>query len=228
MNVQIKEHKINWDNSYIGEIDSLVSHSIEYKTYIIIDLKYDINTIEKAILYNFESFIPLICEDFKELFNLRKTGKHIVKYRHKHMLMVRYKTQANLRDYFRINNIDIKRLPDCIRDEVQKYIAFRYLFCLKSINENKLNIVFESLMPPYILNGPEEELNYKIKISQRLIDDWFDNTENFHKVIKNMINDRDVTLLKFQIQKIIEKYDKSLIGWTNVIYNKLILESSIL
>lgn len=228
MTSEIKDHKINWDNSYIGEIDSLVIQSIEDKKYILVDLKYDTNVAEKAILYNFENFIPLICEDFKELFNLRKTGKHIVKYKNKYMLMVRFKTQANLKDYLKINKIDSKNIPNYIKNEIQKYIAFRYLFSLKTINETSLSIVFESNVMPYIINSSEKEINYEIKITKRVIEDWFDNIENFHKVIKSMINDRDVTLLKFQIQKIIEKYDKKMIGWSNIIYNRLMLESDII
>jgi hypothetical protein len=228
MTSEIKDQKINWDNSYIGEIDLLVTQAIEDKKYILIDLKCDTDTDEKAILYNFESFVPLICEDFKDLFNLKKTGKHIVKYKHKHMLMVRFKTQANLRDYLKLNNINPRTVPDYLKEDIQKYIAFRYIFSLKTINETTLSIVFNSIFTPYIVSTFENELNYRVKLSQRIIDDWFDDIEHFHKVVKSMIGDRDVTLLKFQIQKIIEKYDKSLIGWTNVIYNRLLLESNII
>ena len=222
MNTEIKDQKINWDNSYIGEIDSLVSQNIEDKKYTFINLKYTESDNEKAILYNFDGFIPLICEEFKSLFKLRNNGKHIVKYKNKHMLMVKHKTQTNLKDYLKVNNITIRSLPDYIKKDVKNFIAFRYLFCLKTINESSLDIVFEPSVVPYIINNLEQEINYKSKISQRLIDDWFDNTENFHQFIKTMIGDNDVTILKFQIQKIIEKYDKGLIGWSNIIYNRFL------
>lgn len=225
------EHKIIWDNSYIGEIDSLVSEDFIEKKFIHITLKYDINKTEKAILHNFESFIPLICEEFKSLFNLKQTGKHIVKYKNKHMLMVNHKMQINFKDYLKYNNITPKYLPDYIKNDIQKFIAFRYIHCLKTNNESCFGIIFDSvkdsLFAPYVINSFENEINYNVKITQRIIDNWFDNIEHFHLTIKKMINDRDVTLLKFKIKNIIEKYDKSLIGWSNVIYNRLLLESDI-
>jgi hypothetical protein len=228
MDTELNIEKINWDNSYIGDIDLYVSHSIEDNKCIAVTLKYNENTSENAVLYEFENFIPLICEEFKVLLNLRKTGKHIVKYRNKHMLMVKYETQTNLKDYLKLNSINVRSLPDYLKNDVQKYIAFRYLFCLKTINESSLSIVFKSLGNPYIINSSENELNYKSIVCQRIIDDWFGDTENFHQIAKSLIEDKDVTILKFQIQKIIEKYDKNLIGWTNVIYNRLLTESNII
>jgi hypothetical protein len=223
MNVVLNMEKITWDNSYIGEIDSLVSDEISEKKYLIVSLRYNEYTTEKAILYEFESFVPLICEDFKDIFNLRKNGKHIVKYKSKHMIMIKYKLQTNLKDYMKMNSFEIKDLPDYIKKDIQKFIVFRYIFCLKNINETSFDIVYEAFNPPFIINNLENDLNYKVKVTRRLINDWFGNTENFIKTIKSMINGRDISLLRFQIQNIIEKYDKNLIGWSNIIYNRLLL-----
>lgn len=224
MNIESSMERLKWDNSYIGEIDSLVSHEIKEKKCIVITIKYNISDSEKAILYEFESFVPLICEDFKDLFNLRKTGKHIVKYKNQYMLMVRFKLQTNFKEYLKMNNYEIKDLPKNIKEEIQKFITFRYLFCLKNNKESSFDIIYEAFSPPYIINSSENEINYNVKITQRLIKDWFDSSEHFHNTIKSMINDRDISLLRFQIQKIIEKYDKKLIGWSNIIYNKMSLE----
>jgi hypothetical protein len=212
------ELKIDWDNTFIGEIDKLVSESIEDKNVIYITISN-----EKASLYEFENFIPLICEEFKDLFKLRKSGKHIVKFKNKYKIMVKNKTQFNLKYYLESQDIKINKLPDYIKKEVQNFIAFRYICCLKINNEKCFDIVFDSLIPPYIIDKSEEEIKYQSKISQRLINDWYGNTENFHNTIKELINDRDISLLRFQIQKIIEKYDKNLITWSNVIYNRMMI-----
>jgi hypothetical protein len=210
------EIKIDWDNTFIGEIDTLVSESNNEKNKINILI-----CNEKVSLYEFENFIPLICEELKELFKLRKSGKHIVKYKNKHMLMVKSKNQFNLKYYLESQNIKINKLPDYIKNEVKKFIAFRYICCLKTNTEKCFDIVFDPLVPPYIIDTSEDDINYNSKISQRLITDWYGNTENFHNTIKELINDRDITLLRFQIQKIIEKFDKNLITWSNVIYNRM-------
>jgi hypothetical protein len=210
------ELKIDWDNTFIGEIDTLVSEAIENKGI------YNVTICnEKVSLYEFENFIPLICEELKDLFKLRKSGKHIVKYNNKHRIMVKNKTQFNLKYYLESQDIKINKLPEYIKNEVQKFIAFRYICCLKNNTEKCFDIVFDPLIPPYIIDKSEEEINYQSKISQRLINDWYGTTENFHNVIKKLIDDRDISLLRFQIQKIIEKYDKNLITWSNVIYNRM-------
>jgi hypothetical protein len=221
MDNKMCEQKITWDNSYIGEINSLVKESKEDSKSIIVELKFEEFNIETAILFNFESFIPLICEEFKDLFKLRRSGKHIVKYQNKHMLMSKFDAQINLKEYMKINNIKTKNLPQYIINEVQKFIAFRWLICLKNIKENSLNIVFDKLNSPYIVSFFENEINYNSKTTKRLIDDWFENLENFYQVVKSLIDNRDISLLRFEIQKIIEKYDKNLIGWSNVIFNRM-------
>ena len=212
------EQKIEWDNSFIGEIDSLVSEANTTNNIISIIINN-----EKALLYEFDNFIPLICEELKDLFKLKKSGKHIVKYKHKHMLMVKNNTQFNLKYYLDFQKIKINKLPEYIKNEVQKFIVFRWLCCLKNNTEKCFDIVFEPLIPPYIVNNNEDEINFDSKISQRLIHDWFKNREEFNKIIESLIDNRDVSMLRFQIQKIIEKYNKNLITWSNVIYNRLLL-----
>ena len=223
MDSKMCEQKITWDNTYIEEIDHILSNIVEDKNKIYASIKINESSNENIILYEFNGFIPLICEEFKSIFNLRKTGKHIVKYKSKFMLMVRNTRQVSLKDCIENEFLKPNGLPDYLKEEVKKMIAFRWIFCLKNNNEKCFNLVYDPITPPYIINDCEDGLNYKVKISQRLIDDWFGDTEKFHDLIRSMICDRDVSLIRMQIQKIIEKYDKNLISWANVIYNRLLL-----
>ncbi len=223
--MEVKESiKINWDCCInLGEISDKVE-----KVYESEDEDYLVLSKEKILFTDFKgNFTPIILEKIKDLFEISKNGIQVAKLNKKNILLHKIENTVNLKTYLFENNLTLKKLPLSFKKEVRKIIAFKWIFCLKTINEGSIYVRNQGSLgssSPEILSFKENSFSYfNDSISQKLIKDWFDNGfEGFYNTCKELINDRDISFLRLQIQKIIETYDKDLIAWSNEIFKRLL------
>ena len=154
----------------------------------------------------------------------KSNQKELNKYNKKNIIISKVENTIELKKYLSDYDISIKKLPKEIRKEICKVIAFKWIFCLKNINENSIYLRIEKDNPVEILSFKEENHNYfNDNISGRIVKDWFEKGyEGFYDTCKELINDRDISLLRLQIQKIIESYDRNFIPWSNEIFKRLL------
>jgi hypothetical protein len=221
MEVRDSSIKINWDFCLnLGEIDNNVQKVFKDK-----ENHYMVFQNETVLFTEFKGdFCRIILEKFKDLFGINKTGTHIAKYNKKNIVINRIENTMNIKRYLYENNTTVKKLPISIKKEVQKIIAFKWIFCMKSINEKTIYIRTKPDSSVEVLSFNENSLSfYKDILSTRLIKDWFENGfEGLYFTCKELIDDRDISYLRLQIQKIIETYDRDLISWSNEIFKRLL------
>jgi hypothetical protein len=226
--MEVKESiKIDWGCcSNLGEISDKVE-----KVYKIEDENYLVLSKEKILFSNFKgNFVPIILEKLKDLFEINKNGIQVAKLSKKNIVLHRTENTMNLKTYLFENNLTLKKLPLSFKKEVRKIIAFKWIFCLKIIKEASIYVrvipetKHKEIKLFEILSFNENTVSYfDDSISQKLINDWFDNGfEGFYDTCKELINDRDISFLRLQIQKIIETYDRDLVSWTNEIFRRLL------
>jgi len=216
--------KVNftWNNRYLDKIDSFVKEckKIDDEKFAFFedeDIKFHVRVNDFK-----NDFSMLIIEDCKDLFGLQRTGKNIAMLNKKYVVLSRFEDQCTLKDLLK-SQIS-KKISDFAKEEIQKIFAFRWLFCLKGLNENFIDVRNITSKEYIYISGIENGINYKSSVSKRLLDDWFDGSmENLYEKIRFMIAKRDISMLRIEISNIIQKYDKNLISWSNEIFKRLLL-----
>jgi hypothetical protein len=85
----------------------------------------------------------------------------------------------------------------------------------------------------YPISCRENTFNYdstssSTRIPKTIIQTWFENKDELvDTTINALIKGKDLSVLRFEIQKIIKKYDKHLISWNNGIFEKLLVASNL-
>jgi hypothetical protein len=130
-----------------------------------------------------------------------------------------------LEEYF--SEIKRSAITPLFMIEMRKIFAFRWLVCLNCNFESKIEVrINHGLIFPvscYETTFSLDSGSSKCRIPNTIIKDWFDNDDEIlEKTVKFLLEDKDPTLLKFEIQKIINKYSNRHIAWVNAIYEKLL------
>jgi hypothetical protein len=117
-------------------------------------------------------------------------------------------------------------------EEIRKVFAFRWLMCLNNNFENTIE-VRTGVGINYPISCRENTFNYdsssvSTRIPKTIIHTWFENKDELvDTTISILIKEKDLSVLRFEIQKIIKKFDKHLISWNNSIFEKLLIASNI-
>lgn len=108
-----------WDGSHIGNIEKLLYREFEGKLYF--------NNGEIGLISFYKDAIPLIMDEMKPLFGLKKIGRHVCIYKKKRVMLSQYHADMQ---------------PGELTDRIALY---RYVFALPRLNKSSLrNIGGES------------------------------------------------------------------------------------
>jgi hypothetical protein len=213
--------KIDWERCInLGEIGDKVEKVYENE-----EQKFLVLSKEKILFSDFKgNFSPIILEKIKDLFEIKKSGIQIAKLNKKNIILQRIENTVDLKTYMYENNLTYKKFPLSLKKEVRKIIAFKWIFCLKNINERTIYIRTNKDLSIDVLSFKENSITYSSDIiPQKMIKDWFENGfEGLYNTCKELIDDREISFLRLQIQKIIETYDRDLVSWSNEIFNRLL------
>jgi hypothetical protein len=117
-------------------------------------------------------------------------------------------------------------------EEIRKVFAFRWLLCLNNNFENTIEVRTGAGIN-YPISCRENTFNYdsassSTRIPKTIVQTWFENKDELvESTINSLVKGKDLSILRFEIQKIIKKFDKYLISWNNSIFEKLLIASNI-
>lgn len=230
-NKKMKPINFIWDGSDIGNIDENIYDCKEIEKDHVLTLwgtnnKGEFKLVNVKIL-KYKNEIPIIVDECKPLFGLKKVGKHKAMLKNTPILLIRYQGDVSLQRYFRDMSLTPKKAGAPFVNEMRKLFIFRWFMCLVNNFENTIEVrTGTSINHP--ISCKENMFNYdstsfSTRIPKNIIKKWFDDNDILvDDLIIDFIKDKDISILRFEIQKIIMKFDKNLISWNNGIFERLI------
>jgi hypothetical protein len=228
--------KFTWDGSDIGPIDkhiySCVKSEDDHILYIWTKNQKGEPKLIPVKILRYKNDIPIIIDECKFLFGIKKVGKHKATLKSIQILLIRYQGDISLKRYLSDTMLTPEKTGKYFIEEIRKVFAFRWLLCLNNNFENTIE-VRTGVGINYPISCRENTFNYdsssvSTRIPKTIIHTWFENKDELvDTTISTMIKEKDLSVLRFEIQKIIKKFDKHLISWNNSIFEKLLIASNI-
>lgn len=222
---------LKWDGSNIGPIDDNIYQCRKSEDDHILTLWYmndkeEIKLIDVKVL-KYKNEVPIIVDECKPIFGLKKVGKHKATLKGEMVILVRYKGDISLKKFFTMTLMKPSKMGKPFIDEIRKLFVFRWFMCLNNNFDNTVEVRTGSGIN-FPISCRENTFNYDpddkaTRIPNTVMKHWFEDDEFLvDDCILNFVKDKDVCMLRFEIQKVIMKFDKQLISWNNSIFEKLL------
>jgi len=216
---------LKWDGSDLGDISNHITHTHESSTQT---YYYIMGSFIIVTLKEYRNNIPLISDELKPLFNLPKVGRHCVAVGNKKYIMSRYYGHE-----FQLEQKYIKVFPQ-LGNSIKLCYTFRWILGLTLSSDSSMivrkypNELITAISYKEI-NLDYTDLKRGSKLSQKCLRQWFnDSNEEINNTVKLMINDRDLSLLRFDIDRVVRRVDKNMVWWTAFILERLSLQMSLM
>jgi len=223
---------ITWDGSDIGAIDNYIYQCQKLEddhilTLITLNSKGVVKFVHAKIL-RYKNEVPFIIDECKPLFGIKKVGKHKATLKDVKVVLVRFQGDVSIKKYFKDTGLDPTKSGSHFKQELRKLFAFRWLMCLNCNYENTVEVrTGTGINHP--ISCRENTFNYDssslaTRIPKTIIKTWFDEDDALaDETITELVKDKDPSILRFEIQKIISRFDKQLISWNNGIFDKILI-----
>jgi hypothetical protein len=228
--------KFTWDGSDLGSIDkhiySCVKSEDDHILYIWTKNQKGEPKLIPVKILKYKNEIPIIIDECKPLFGIKKVGKHKALLKSIPIILIRYQGDISLKRYLSDTMLVPEKTGKYFIEEIRKVFAFRWLLCLNNNFENTIEVRTGAGIN-YPISCRENTFNYdstssSTRIPKTIVYTWFENKDELvDSTINTLIKGKDLSVLRFEIQKIIKKYDKQLISWNNSIFEKLLVASNI-
>jgi len=230
--IKMKPIQLKWDGSDIGAIDENIYDCKQFDNDHVLTLWYQNSKgefkLSQVKILKYKNEIPIIIDECKPLFGLKKVGKHKAILKDNPIILVRYQGDVSLSRYFKDMGITYKKAGEPFIHELRKIFIFRWFMCLVNNFENIIEVRTGTAMN-HPISYKENSFNYdstsfSTRIPKTIIKKWFNNDELLvDTMITEFIKEKDISILRFEIQKIIMKFDKNLISWNNGIFERFII-----
>jgi hypothetical protein len=220
-----------WDGSDLGDITRA--------TYLLYPIDTDMGALvwtkrsekrrlEQVRIHTYTDSIPLIVDELKPLFDLTKVGRHQAIIEGRHVILCRMVVEAgtmeyNLKDFTSHHS----EVPEYLRMQIRKNYVFRWLLHLTSNTDSSM-IIREHPGPIFLcLSYRDSSVCWDSKreqttrIPSTAIDSWFTGREQVMALLREMVADRTIGQLREQINSVINRVDRSAIGLTTYILNRI-------
>lgn len=220
-----------WDGSHLGEITEANITSITISNAIYWKLKIGLSEVICAAR-PIKDFFPLIIDELKPVFTLKKSGTHSV-YRRKQLYLL---TRIPLTDAGKIleevslKDIDLSsRVNVVFSRQIQTILCFRELLAISPACESTIHVRCPPRGVPYPISVRETRMSfgtYKPILSKVTLKKWFPHNEQ-NLVIQSMIREDDddivttIAKVRTKIEDIINRIDKEVIWCSAFIVDRL-------
>lgn len=229
--------KFTWDGSDIGPIDGCIYSCQKSEDDHILHIwtknqKGQAKLIPVKIL-KYKNEIPIIIDECKPLFGLKKVGKHKAMIKAVPIVIIKYQGDVSLKRYLNDMLLVPEKTGKFFIEEIRKVFIFRWLMCLNNNWENTIEVRTGGGIN-YPISCRENTFNYdstslSTRIPKTIINTWFNGKDEIiDSTIESLLKDKDLSVLRFEIQKIINKFDKQLISWNNGIFDKILCASNMI
>ena len=207
---------LEWNGTFLNNLDKkyIVSDRKE-KTLRIMEIKDDSDTVYRVIVTDFKNSVPLIADELKPLFKLRKLGRHSCMIKGKKKILTRIEENHQI-----FNEIFCRT---CVEDDIKKSFFFRFVVGLTYNVDKSLSFEGGNVTSFY-----ENDINFeKSNLSKTCLNKWFDEGwDEITLMTKNLLkNSRDMNKklmsLKFKIHEIVVLVDKEYTWICNQIIDRL-------
>jgi len=223
--------RLNWDGSNIGAIDEHL-FDVHKKDDDHILTIWSLNKkggpkLCQVKILKYKNDVPLIIDECKPLFGIRKIGKHKATLKEHLIILIQYQEDIPIKRYLLEMGLSPEKTGVHFIEEIRKLFVFRWFLCLNNNFENTVEVRTGSGMN-YPISCRENTFNYDscsaaTRIPKTVIKTWFNDDEDLvEDYISDFIRDKDISVLRFSIQKIIMRFDKQLISWNNAIFEKML------
>jgi hypothetical protein len=214
--------KILWDGSYLGDVTDDIILRDEDKGYNLIKFKNG----SVGYITPFKDNIPLILDELKPLFSLRKIGRHSCRIENKKYIL--HKISRGLRhEYPCSNHISLyKHYNEKVIIDIRRSLMFRYIMGLVKNVESSLWIRIRGNAENYVTSYNERTINYETSIlTDPLIERIFESWDVAVSTLKDMISEKDfkneIIRLRWSITETINRIDNNYVYLTNSILRRI-------
>lgn len=186
---------------------------------------------ETLSVFKYKNDFPLILDNIKKYFTVFETKYIIVMIDNVKYLAYKDLDNIPLKEYLKFNNLD----NSYKKYEIQQIFIFNYIMCINSNFEDKIyvfpsfceNIISDMIYTDSVFFKVVNEKSYKYdsnnsEISKRILKEWFnDSVEKFQEMSYEMVKAINPEKLKWELERIVSKYDNSYVAWINSVYNKV-------
>jgi len=215
-----------WDGSYLGPIDDSIHKIIDKNRLCIWTLNSkNQQKLVEVKYFKFKNEIPLISDEIKKLFDIPQIGMHVISYKDNPYIMTRSHNDVSLLEYF--THVKRSELSSLFINEMRRLFAFRWILCLNSNYENKIEVRIDGDLH-YPISYSESKYSFittenGCRIPQTILKDWFDGSnELLDTHIRSLLENKNPDDLKCKIRDIINKYSNKYVSWVNSIYDRII------
>jgi hypothetical protein len=214
--------KFNWDGSFLGNVnDEIIQRSEENGLKIV---KFKNGSVGYITCY--KDNIPLIADELKPLFNLKKIGRHSCRIGGRKYIL--HKISRSIRHEFPFSdNISLcKYINEDTIEDVRRAMIFRYIIGFIKNIESSLWIRIRSNNEVYVTSHYENIINYdRCTLKDKIVKKIFDNWDVVDTTLKNMIikedKMKDLIKLRWKISETINRVDNNYVYLTNAIIRRI-------
>lgn len=224
---------LKFDNAHLGNIDEYIEGKLYNEKNKLVKIKLKSNDgITLNVLKYKTPFIFMLNEMKKHFRCIHKVEYNIATINDIDYLLYEDYDNISLANYIEKSDYK-KRLSAEL--EIQMLFAFNWLMCVNNNYENRINVFtytnFYKCLDIYKTNkvyfqsvGEKSyNKNFKYDISKFILNKYFNGSmENFNKIVSILISEIDPNKVKFEMEKVVKKYDESYMWWVNIVYEKLL------
>jgi hypothetical protein len=221
----------SWDGSDLGDITRATYLLYPVDTdmgALIWTKKADKRKLEQVRVHSYTDSIPLIVDELKQLFDLAKVGRHQAVIEGKRVILCKMSVEKGAMEYnlkdFSLHHSDI---PEYLRGQIQRNYIFRWLMHLTQNTDSSM-IIREYPEPIFLCLSYREssvcwnsKREHNTRIPSTAIETWFTGREQVLDLLREMVADRTIGQLREQINLVINRVDRSAIGLTTYILNRI-------
>jgi hypothetical protein len=221
---------IKFNNTNFGDIDKFIAEKFinDNRDLYKLRLKSENKNLYVNV-FKYKNDFPLILDEIKKYFPVYKTNYAIVNIEGEKYLAYKSTNSIPLKEYLEHTNIE----RSTKKRDIQRIFIFNYIMCVNSNFENKIyvfpydenDILVDIRYCDCIMLKCVNEKSFKQdssnEISKRILKEFFDGSiENFYKLAYEMVKGIDNDKLKWELEKIVSKYDDNYVYWINAVYIK--------
>lgn len=214
--------KLLWDGSYLGEYPvkckgrKLSTHG----GLAIHQIKTDSFVTRCAIKAFRNTSLPVLLDEFKTCFNIKKTGTHRIKIGGRVYVMIRCTLQDKL-----LSKFPKKDINDHIRNQMKHYIAYRTIFSIPNTQNSSFIVRKEQIFSYY---EPKTLIDKRsIEPSEGFLRNWL-GKEDLYEIISEIFSIKEdetwcgfLFRLRNEIENIIKRVDNNYVWLCGLIIEKI-------
>lgn len=203
-----------WDGSFIGKISSqdmiYINTILGYRFY---DIRLE-NSLLRCMAKQIANALPSIFDEIKQIFAISKIGTHRIKCNGKLYLLI-HESRV-----FSDKLSKIQDLTDSNNNDIRKIFIYREIVGLRSTHRGSIRLYQDEVLS-FVENSMVLDV-HKSVLPKSSVKKWFKEI-TVDDELRAIMNNKTSQILRWEIEKIVNRIDKNFIWIVGIIIERLLL-----